>query len=302
MRNTDFRLAITEYALRSGTLQESLCRGPPLRICRALRPRGAACAAERLSMVRVECSWSALDAALDLQDEAHLIKPGLIFAAHPTDGKATLCCHEEKELLVRTNWATGFLDMATCAALKGQVAADVDAVEGEAASCLEPGSPACLFAENLMVLRKEGQTQLDGDLVPKHKELPAALCILPRLLAGNYPVKADRLEYRRQVEAVLKVCCLLDLDGVCIGCSEGVAGSELFGHPLREAAQVWRDVLQDTELQPTPLAAHFKRIVFVSAKDNPQSAQRTTAVLREVLGDALLEQRRYVGPLVLRQH
>eukprot|EP00418_Pyrodinium_bahamense_P005594 CAMPEP_0179021494 /NCGR_PEP_ID=MMETSP0796-20121207/5921_1 /TAXON_ID=73915 /ORGANISM="Pyrodinium bahamense, Strain pbaha01" /LENGTH=326 /DNA_ID=CAMNT_0020717331 /DNA_START=28 /DNA_END=1005 /DNA_ORIENTATION=+ len=266
-RNVDFRLAFTEYALRNGTLAAALRMAPPLQIRRASQPGGVACAAERRSVVEVSCNLSALDAALDLQEAAHLMKPGLIFGAHPTDGKAALCCYEEKELLARTNWPTAFVDAATCTSLGG---GEASGSEGNSVPCLDAGSPTCLFAEQITVLRKEGHNQLDGTLVSSPKELPAAVCFLPRTMEDGeqdaYKSRTDRLEYRRQVEAALKVCCLLHLDGICIGCTEGIAGSEFFGHPLREAAQVWRDALLDRGPSgaDAPLAAHFKRVVFVS--------------------------------------
>jgi len=290
-RNVDFRLAYTEYAMRNRTLEAALRMAPPLQLQRASQPRGAVCTAERQCLVEVNYNLSALDAALDLQEAAHLMKPGLILAGHPTDAKTALCCYEERELLARTNWSTAFVDPSTCASLSGEGnVADIREERNVApAPCLEAGSPTCLFAEDIAVLRKEGQNQLDGDLVRTPKELPAAVCFLPRPMNGAYTSRADRLEYRQQVAAVLKVCCLLHLDGVCVGCTEGIAGSELFGHPLHEVAEVWRDVLQDRGALGTdaPMASHFKRVVFVSSKDNPHSSVRTPVVLREVLGGTL---------------
>lgn len=293
-QNIDFRTSCTEYAMRNGTLTYSLEIAQPLRLQHVTKPGGIACGATRRSAVEVLCGVSALDAALDLQSKAHLMKPGLVFVAHPTDkAHAASCCHEEKELLARTNWMTGFIDEDTCTSLKGDHSSSVDVRKtGTQTPCLTAGAPACLLGEHLAVLRSAGQTQLDGDLMKAPRELAAAICFLPRSTGRLQQGVAweGRTEYRKQVEAALRVCCLMDLDGICVGCTEGIAGSELFGQPLREVAEVWRDVLQDRSLSPsgTPMAAHFKRVVFCTAKSNPFSMKHTDATLRSVLGETLL--------------
>jgi len=113
---------------------------------------------------------------------------------------------------------------------------------------------------------------------------------MPKTDAGSDPVWDNRIEYRKQVDAVLKVCCLLDLDGLCIGCSEGIVGSELFGLPLQSVAEVWRDALRDTSQSASgvPMAAHFKRVIFCCAKGNPFSMKHTAATLSNVLGESIL--------------
>lgn len=94
-------------------------------------------------------------------------------------------------------------------------------------------------------------------------------------LRCRYADRADRVQLRAQVEAVLRACCLLDCDGLVIGCAEGICGSELFGHPMVEVAEVWRDALG-------PKEAQFRRVAFALGKDNPLNQKVTSGLLKEV--------------------
>jgi len=93
----------------------------------------------------------------------------------------------------------------------------------------------------------------------------------------KYAADESRLAYRRQVESAIKVCCLLDCDGIAVGCAEGVCGSELYGHPLAEVTEVWRDVLSQ-------MAAQFRVVSFALGKDTPSNRRCTTGFLAEALG------------------
>eukprot|EP00928_Gymnodinium_smaydae_P022675 TRINITY_DN1896_c0_g5_i1.p1 TRINITY_DN1896_c0_g5~~TRINITY_DN1896_c0_g5_i1.p1 ORF type:complete len:366 (+),score=70.69 TRINITY_DN1896_c0_g5_i1:143-1099(+) len=290
---------------------ESLRAAPPLRLRRVLRPGGAACAGRRFPLVDLLPCASALDASLALSAERGLCRrPALIFAAHPIApgrGEGVLS-REEGELIRRTNWATGYLDAAACRTL-GVPASSSSASEGGVSSAsgrkearpesmkqrsLQPdaGIPECLMAEQVLVLKT-----VAGRPCERPAELEAAVAFLPQQMpllspdGQGYARREDRLAYRRQVEAVLKTCCLLDVDGLCIGCAEGIAGASLFGHPLREAAEVWREVLHDPGLSQggTPIAAQLRRVVFALAEDVPFSATSTLSVLHEVFADSLAQ-------------
>lgn len=314
-RNTDFRGPLEE-SVENGFLAAALQVAPPASLQLVAQTQGVACFGNRRSVVEVHCGLSAIEAALRLPGLGECLKPGIIFAAHPADSKeAAACSSEERELLFRTNWGSGFLDDATREGFQAPDLADTPgaaAAAGQGAGCsaawphLQAGSPACLLAENLVVLREPSDPSQDelqeiqGPPVCKPLgELAAAVCFQPQHATGCLAPQ-DRLQYKRQVEAVLKVCALLDLDSLCVGCTEGIAGSDLFGLPLNEVAQVWREVLQDgrTSASSTPLAAQFKRVLFVSSTDKPSARKRLSEVLGVSLGETLLAAPSHTGPKV----
>jgi len=305
LRNFAFRAAL-EDALHSGLLAAALRIHPPLKLRAVSRPGGVACSGRRHALVEVRPVASALDATLALTEEGHCVRPGLIFAAHASRGE--VISREETELIARTNWATAFLDAAACRALKAEAAAlaapgdvplghqarsrsEAGSQAAESAPCLEAGSTQCLVAQELLVLR--AQSGQPSDAPPRLLE--AAVAFLPQLgpalapgLCGYKDVK-DRLAYKRQVEACLTACCLLDLDSLCIGCAEGVAGSALYGHPLRETAEVWREVLHEKAISASgaTFGAQFKRVLFAVAEDVPFSAIPAAQTLRETFSEHL---------------
>jgi hypothetical protein len=81
------------------------------------------------------------------------------------------------------------------------------------------------------------------------------------------------------VESAVKLCCLLDCDGLAVGCSEGICGSEIFHHPLAEVTEVWRDVLSYT-------GAQFRVVSFALGKDTPLNRNCTTGFLTEAFSTA----------------
>jgi hypothetical protein len=233
----------------------------------------------------MECN-SALDAALALSHQHGLgWKPGLVFPLHSLDSE--LLCREERELIARTNWTTGFFDAHSCNALLGThgvIDGNSSTVAKGVSSRAAPGAPECIIAEDILVLRGSAAEATCAELAAAIAFAPERQ---PRLADDRYARREDRLGYKRQVEAVLKACCLLNLDSVCVGCADGVAGCSLFGHPLGEAAEVWREALHEPVLAGVPMAAHFKRIVFAVRTGVPFSAVRTAAVLRGVFADSL---------------
>merc|ERR1712118_389640 len=82
--------------------------------------------------------------------------------------------------------------------------------------------------------------------------------------------------YRTQVESALRVCCLLDCDGLVVGCAEGLCGSEIVGHPIAEVTEVWGEALG-------PVADHFRRVAFALGKETPLTRRCTACLLEEKL-------------------
>eukprot|EP00929_Paragymnodinium_shiwhaense_P012426 TRINITY_DN11960_c0_g1_i2.p1 TRINITY_DN11960_c0_g1~~TRINITY_DN11960_c0_g1_i2.p1 ORF type:complete len:368 (-),score=66.01 TRINITY_DN11960_c0_g1_i2:148-1251(-) len=303
-RNFHFRTLFTSLAspsLQEGedvaVLMSAIRVAPPLRFKHVVRPGGD-----------IYHGDSALNATLALSGGERQLctKPGLIFAAHPST-KADVVCLEEEELLLRTNWCTGFLDSDTSAALRLEAlsgAADRASAKAMPPPQLAPGQPECMLAQEVSVLRSgarerptSGAAQQAGPS-EERLELEAAVCFLPQsnpaldASGSKYARREDRLAYHRQVEAVLRACCLLDLDGLCIGCLQGFAGSALYGHPLREAAEVWKEALLDPGVSPsrTPMAAQFKRIVIAVPPEAPshlRNPAETAHIVREVFADMM---------------
>jgi len=319
-RNLDFRNAVTQYLVMSGTLEAVMNRvytAPSGRkvefggrggtlatlVHKASRPGGTACSGRRVPSLEVR-SEHALDAVVALQDGSdvlpHCNKVGLIFSAHvpgaPCEGGRGISL-EEENLLGRTTWGEVFFTVAGGA--ESGVAASVT-VSKLCEGYIEAGRPECLLAENVWLLR---DADPDGPGPGSWREGPRELCAAvgvlpqssPRLAQRSPPSSsgggggggrgglaryadlADRATYRAQAEAAVRLCCLLDCDGIVVGCAEGLCGSEIFGHPLTDVAEVWRDVLEAT-------SAHFRRIAFAVGKVTSRNINGTISVLAEVLG------------------
>jgi len=324
--NADFRNAVTENLVNSGTLGAILQRGYEsagggdipfggrdgtlaTRTSKSSRPGGIACAGRRVPHIEVR-SESMLDVAMDLQEATpsmpHCNKVAVVFAGHPAQVPrgARGICQEEAELLGRTTW--------------GEVFFTVEAPEGPSqvphvgvskycdSAYIQAGKPECLIAENVWLVRHAGLSDTaPGEWRAEPRDV-SAICFLPQSAPplaydkesiqndGHHPSSArqvaptvsrrcgyadkeNRVIYRGQVEAAIKAGCLLDCDGLVIGCAEGICGSEVFGHPMTEVVQVWRDVLEST-------SAQFRVIVFALGKDTPMNRRCTTGYLAEQLG------------------
>lgn len=170
---------------------------------------------------------------------------------------------------------------------------------------VQAGVPECIVAESLWLLRHYGGCDgMPGEWRAEPREFGAAVSFLPQQFpelataAGSvtangsaaparssdrrcvYRDKADRVRYRAQVEAAIKVCCLLDCDGLVVGCAEGICGSEVFGHPIAEVAEVWREVLEAA-------ASQFRVVAFALSKDTPMNTRNTASLLQEILGASI---------------
>lgn len=311
-RNFDFRMALTECCVNTGVLQAIVERGYtagdgsrvafggvdgtlPTIVRRISRPGGIACGGRRSSSLEIRPE-GVLDAALALEQQGTVLcnKVAMVFAGHPPSAprEGRSLCHEERELLGRTNWIEVFLSRPDTVAKASAADLEVSAL-GD--TYLEAGSSDVLSAENIWVLRDPETDGVPGVWRPEPHDLGAALCFLPQWQpplaasagAGKTPAttergcayrdSSDRVQYRAQVEAVLRVCMLLDCDGLVVGCAEGLCGSEVFGHPLREVTEVWGEALG-------PKAAQFRRIAFALGKDTPLNTRDTAGLLAETLG------------------
>lgn len=258
-----------------------------------------------------------LDVAVSLQEATptmpHCNKVAVVFAAHPAQvprGDRGICL-EESELLGRTTWGEVFFSIEAEGQQQQKSAhaefPHVSVSKYCDSSYIQAGAPECLIAENVWLLRHAGLAGGDGPPGAWRTETReiSAVTFLPQSspelssssapLNGNhhppsallapptvsrkcaYADKASRVCYHKQVEAVVKACCLLDCDGLVVGCAEGICGSELFGHPMAEVAQVWREVLEKA-------GSHFRVIVFALGKDTPLNRSCTTGFLAEELG------------------
>lgn len=278
-QNYGFRVAVQEGVVCSGmleALQQGFIEteegkaffgggGGTLRTtARFSRPRltsGAACAGRRVPSLELRRE-PALDTAAWLQAGSPTLpscnKIGLIFAVHPPSAPTNNVgiTREETELMWRTTFCQAFLN-----------------TEGDSMSCvtvrnlgkyLAAGEPECLVVENVWLLRHSAD-QYPGDWRREARDFGIACGFLPtaspRVTCATadplcrYEDERDRLRYRAQVQAAVEACCLLDCDALVIGCADGICGSELFGHPITECAEVWKEVL-------TPLLPQFKRVTF----------------------------------------
>lgn len=325
--NADFRNAVTENLVNSGTLGPILCRsyksadgreipfggrGGTLatRTSKGSCMGGIACTGRRVPHIEVrgECM---LDVAVSLQEASpampHCNKVAVVFAGHPAQAPrgARGICQEEAELLGRTTWGEAFFTIESPESATSEVP-NVTVSKYCDSAYIQAGTPECLIAENLWLLRHAGLSDTSpGEWRSEPREL-CAICFLPETMPpltsargvmeneGHHPSatlqvsptvcrrcsyadKHNRVCYHRQVEAVIKACCLLDCDGIVVGCAEGICGSEIFGHPMSEVAQVWRDVLDKT-------SAQFRVIVFALGKDTPMNRRCTSGYLAEQLG------------------
>lgn len=246
----------------------------------------------------------------------HCNKVAVLFAGHPPQVPrgARGICWEESELLGRTTWGEVFFSVGTPGVQHQESGAeDVPPLEVTKycdSAYVQASVAECLIAENVWLLR-HGSPSSDGTPGPwrsEPREL-SAISFLPEsepplssasasssgpkndghhpasaLLAAptvsrkcTYADKGTRVCYHSQVEAAIKACCLLDCDGLVVGCAEGICGSEIFGHPMAEVVQVWRDVLDKAGSQ-------FRVIVFALGKDTPMNRRCTTGFLTEELG------------------
>lgn len=289
-RNTQFRGAVSAAAAGAdGVIARSLRLAPPLRLRHVVRPGGAACAGHRHAAAELVIGPSAIDAALDLVERGICLRPALVIAAHPSDGSCISA--EERELLERTNWATGFIDSDTANALRGGDGCGEPSLPLRGARGpprLTAGSPECILAEQVLVLQQQGGPSTLAELavagfLPQHHPT------LTHCGLGGYARRDDRLRYRHQVEAVLKTLCLLNVDAVCVGCAEGVAGAALFGHPLQDAAEAWREAIFERPVSCAgpAMSGQFKRVVFALAEGVPFSAVSTASVLADVFAGDL---------------
>lgn len=246
----------------------------------------------------------------------HCNKVAVVFAGHPAqvlNGDRGICW-EESELLGRTTWGEVFFCVnAEGVQHEGLAAADFPNLEMTKycdSAYIQAGAAECLIAENVWLLR-HGSPSRDGtpgswraeprelsaiSFLPESRpplssaplngggfmndghHPPAALLAAPTVSRKcAYADKSTRASYHGQVEAAIKACCLLDCDGLVVGCAEGICGSEIFGHPMAEVVQIWRDVLNKAGSQ-------FRVIVFALGKDTPMNRRCTTGFLAEELG------------------
>lgn len=71
-------------------------------------------------------------------------------------------------------------------------------------------------------------------------------------------------------------------DGLVVGCAEGICGSELFGHPMAEVVQVWRDELDRA-------GSNFRAVVFALGNGHKSSKRHQT-----VMSQPKIPKRKYV--------
>jgi len=294
---------------RDGTMAIQTSRGSRL--------GGVACAGRRVPHVEVRAEGMLdVATSLQEASPAmpHCNKVAVVFAGHPA--QVPRGAHgigwEESELLGRTTWGEVFFTVDS----QGVQHQRSDQAElphvGVTKYCdsayIQAGTPECIIAENVMLLRHASPSEsgAPGPWRAEPREL-SAICFLPEhapqlssttssggSVSGThcpgalltvptvsrqcvYADKSSRICYRSQVEAVVKACCLLDCDGLVVGCAEGICGSELFGHPMAEVVQLWRDVLDKA-------ASHFRVVAFALGKDTPLNRKCTTGFLAEVLG------------------
>lgn len=290
-------MALTERLVLSGTLEAVINRsymGPQGHVefggrggtletvsHLVLRPRGLAASGRRVPSLEIRLE-GVLDVAVALQDGSdvlpHCNKVGIIIAAHsanPTRDAGGVSM-EEKDLLGRTTWCLAYFDI------------DMDsghvAVSDRSVRYIGAGAPECLIAENIWLLRHMATDGMPGEWRSEPRNLGTAVTYLPQAAPEKasdshvgYADKVDRVQYRAQVAAAVQACCLLDCDGLVIGCAEGICGSELFGHPLMEVGEVWRDVL-------SMRSAQFRRIAFALGKETPFNRKCTAAIIQDVIG------------------
>jgi len=294
-RNFHFRAIVAKDLINSGTMEAiaSRCyvrpdgllvefggRGGTLETVPHIvrRPGGVACSGRLMPSLEI-LTQGPLDAAVALQAGCPGLpacnKVGIVFAAHPPqlppDHRGIGISFEESELLGRSTWSEVYFR----AALTPERRSSIEVLEG-CRRYIDAGAPHCLAAEHLWLLRDSDGDSGPGGWRSEPVELGTAVCFLPqsgpvveRLSNGAhvYADRADRAAYHKQVEAALSVCCLTDCDALVVGCAEGVCGSELFGHPLHEAIEVWREVLEIRSLQ-------FKRFAFALGKTKPSDTSR----------------------------
>lgn len=300
-RNYDFRVAVQDYLVHSGTLEAIVARCTqegnvpfgggggtvPTTVHRTDCLAGVACSGSWTPSLEVRAE-NILDCAVSLQDGSDTLpfcnKLGVIFAAHPqrADGwQRKSVTVEEAELLGRTTWAEVFFS-----AESQQRLSEVQ-VSTHCGAYIAEGVPECIVAENVWLVRDEGcmgpgEWREPRDIgvvvgfVPKHA---------PALSGGGaseihctYTDSGDRARYRAQVDAAIQACCLLDCDGIVVGCAEGLCGSEVFGHPLLEVASVWREALASR-------AAQFRRVAF--ALGAPHASNLRVAVAKALIETGL---------------
>lgn len=300
-RNFDFRMSVSEYCVNSGTLHAVRNRryiredgsivtiggeGSDLLETTAQivgRHGGVACHGRRTPLVEAR-QESVLDAAHALES-SQCNKVAIIFAAHQPQktNEGQGMCLEEKDLVSRTNWIEVFLHVQK--EENGGTHVGPSAL-GE--KYVKPGAEECLVVQNLTVLRGAGEGRgAPGPFLARPREVAVVVGFLPKAspeLAGGdstlrdalYAEKADRVQYKTQVESALRLVSLLDCDGLVVGCAEGIVGSEVYGHPLTEVAEVWRDAL-------LPKMAQFRRVVFALGEQTPKNRRDTTIALAEAL-------------------
>lgn len=299
-RNFDFRMSVSEYCVNSGTLHAVRNRcyrredgsvvtiggeGSNLLETTAQivgRHGGVACHGRRTPIVEVR-QESVLDAAHALES-SQCNKVAIIFAAHQPqktrEGQGM--CLEEKDLVSRTNWIEVFMHIQKD---NGGTHVGPSAL-GE--KYVKAGAEECLLVQNLQVLRGAGEGRgAPGPFLARPREVGVIVGFLPKSspdLAGGastlrnaeYADTADRVQYRAQVESALRLASLLDCDGLVVGCGEGIVGSEVYGHPLSEVSEVWRDALM-------PKMNQFRRVVFALGEETQQNRRDTTRALAEAL-------------------
>jgi hypothetical protein len=247
------------------------------------RHGGVACHGRRTPIVEVR-QESVLDAAHALES-SQCNKVAIIFAAHQpqktSEGQGM--CLEEKDLVSRTNWIEVFIHVQKEGSGGTQVGPS-----GLGEKYVKSGTEECLLVQNLVVLRGAGAGRgAPGPFLARPREVAVVVGFLPKTspeLAGGdstlrdaqYAEKADRVQYRTQVESALRLVSLLDCDGLVVGCGEGIVGSEVYGHPLNEVSEVWRDAL-------LPKMAQFRKVVFALGEETPQNRRDTTKALAEAL-------------------
>jgi len=300
-RNFDFRMSVAEHCVNSGTLHAVHSRrytrddgsivsiggeGSDLLEMSAQivgRHGGVACHGTRVPVVETR-QESVVDAAHALEASS-CNKVAILFAAHQPDKthEGQGMCSEERDLVSRTNWIEVFLHVQKVESGKTQVG---PSALGE--KYVKAGAEECLLVQNLHVLRGAGQGRgAPGPFLPAPYEVAVVVGFLPKPspdLAGGestlrnakYANKSDRVQYRAQVEAALRLVSLLDCDGLVVGCGEGIVGSEVYGHPLNEVSEVWRDAL-------LPKMAQFRRVTFALGEETPQNRRDTTRALAEAL-------------------